>query len=270
MTTFKKLPTIAPRIAKKTYGTHIIPLFYIAPPNPRAALGLGGAILETMTTRTITFSSDAQYHVYNRGNGKRAIFLNPSDYARFITLLYIANTSHQYNIRDLLKAHADIFDVKRPDQLVEIHAVCLMKNHYHLLVTPLSDDGLSRFMLKLGTGYSMYFNTKYDRTGSLFEGRFKARHADDDRYLKYLFSYIHLNPVRSHASEETFVPARNTFARAKTYPYSSLSIYTNSSPRAALGLGMEKVIKTDLFKMYFPTEKVLERELYDWITYEQP
>ena len=71
-----------------------------------------------------------------------------------------------------------------------------MPNHFHLLVREVKEGGITRFMEKLSTSYSMYFNKKYNRTGSLFENRFKAEHVGRDEYLKYLFAYIHLNPVK--------------------------------------------------------------------------
>jgi putative transposase len=71
-----------------------------------------------------------------------------------------------------------------------------MPNHFHLLVRVKGEKGLSEFLKKTLTGYSMYFNKKYKRTGSLFEGAFKAQHVDSDEYLKYLFAYIHLNPIK--------------------------------------------------------------------------
>ena len=71
-----------------------------------------------------------------------------------------------------------------------------MPNHFHILAKEVIEGGISKFMSKLSTGYSMYFNRKYKRSGSLFEGRFKIIHANRDEYLKYLFVYIHLNPIK--------------------------------------------------------------------------
>lgn len=74
----------------------------------------------------------------------------------------------------------------------------------------------------------MYFNTKYERTGSLFEGKFKAEHLDSDRYLKYIFAYIHLNPIAKKAR------SGSDFQAAVAYAYSSLQLYAGmetSRPR---------------------------------------
>jgi len=64
------------------------------------------------------------------------------------------------------------------------------------LIREKTEGGIVKFMRKLATSYSMYINTRYDRSGSLFEGNFKSRYVDDEPYMNYLFSYIHLNPVK--------------------------------------------------------------------------
>jgi len=84
---------------------------------------------------------------------------------------------------------------KPRERIVEIVCFCLMPNHFHLLVKQIKDGGMSLYMKKLGTGYACYFNEKYERSGALFQGRFKAKHIDNDAYLTHLTKYIHLNPV---------------------------------------------------------------------------
>jgi putative transposase len=79
---------------------------------------------------------------------------------------------------------------------VAIIAYVLMPNHFHILIKEIIQGGASDFMEKLLTGYAMYFNKKYERVGPLFQGTFKAEHVDRDEYLKYLFAYIHLNPIK--------------------------------------------------------------------------
>jgi len=214
-----------------------------------------------MANRIVPFVQNEFFHVYNRGNSKQKIFLNEADFERFLVTLYLSNTSEPFNIRDILKQTDDVYSIERPDELVRIGAYCLMDNHYHLLISPVVEDGLSKFMQKLSTSYAMYFNTKYERTGSLFEGRFKARHADTDEYLKYLFSYIHLNPVRGKVSE--IHNTKDLFAKAKAYPHSSLREYL--SPRSDLGL-----VDTNLYGMYFSGAGDVEREIFEWLSYEEP
>jgi putative transposase len=79
--------------------------------------------------------------------------------------------------------------------LVEILAFCLMPNHYHLLLRQKRENGIVNFMQKLGTGYTMYFNQKYNRVGGLLQGRFKAVIVNKEEYFIHLPYYIHLNPL---------------------------------------------------------------------------
>src|SRR6056297_96108 len=136
-----------------------------------------------MSYRKDEFSPGEFYHIYNRGNSKQVIFKESSDYTRFQQLLFACNDPAPISIRDSQDLKGGVFSIPRTDELVAVGAYCLMPNHFHLLLSPLIDEGVSQFMRKLGTGYAMYFNKKYDRTGGLFEGKFKAKLADNDEYL---------------------------------------------------------------------------------------
>ena len=196
--------------------------------------------------RNIDFSVDEFYHLYNRGTDKRAIFLDEKDYNRFMTLLFTANSSNAIHLSNYdWKDFKSLFQLKRKETLVDIGSYCLMPNHFHLLVHEKVENGITNFTQKLLTAYSMYFNKKYSRTGSLFEGRFKARHADDDQYLKYLFSYIHLNPIKLIDSQwkENGISSRERAEKYLTqYPYSSYKDY----------MGDDRVEKSILMKDSFP------------------
>ena len=143
-----------------------------------------------MATRKISFVIGEYYHLYTRGTEKRIIFLDADDYEYFIFLMYMCNTEKPIRI----KALGEDFD--RGETIVDIGSYCLMPNHIHILVYEKIEKGISIYMLKLLTAYSMYFNLKYKRTGRLYESTFKSSHAGDDRYLKYLYAYIHLNPAK--------------------------------------------------------------------------
>ncbi|MFA6524458.1 MAG: transposase [Candidatus Paceibacterota bacterium] len=181
--------------------------------------------------RKENFIQGELYHIYNRGVEKRIIFQGVSDYKRFLALLYIANSENTVQLRnDFLKTNSldEIFEKDRGKQLVAIGAYCLMPNHFHLLLTPLIDGGISKFMLKLQTGYSMYFNKKNDRVGALFQGIFKSQHISDDIYLKYIYAYIHLNPAKLKNSNwktqsKSFLNQLKNFIAE--YSYSSLKEY---------------------------------------------
>jgi putative transposase len=184
--------------------------------------------------RKIKLEIEEFYHVYNRGVEKRLIFKHPSDYKRFLVLLYITNGTkslHMNNFRSLPSIE-DLFQKDHGKPLVAIGAYCLMPNHFHLLLTPLVEGGVSKFMLKLQTGYSMYFNKKNDRVGSLFQGVFKSQHINKNRYLMHIYSYIHLNPAKLQNIEwktqkKSFLKTLRKFIIS--YPYSSLQEYLSEN-----------------------------------------
>lgn len=139
------------------------------------------------------------YHLYNRGVEKRKFFLEDKDYLRFTHNLF------EFNDEEL----ADNIYYRQPyeigsrkrKKLVEIMAFCLMPNHFHLLVRQKVDRGISKFMQKLSIGYSMYFNQKHERVGSLFQGKFKAVLVGEESHFIHLPFYIHLNPLDLIAPE---------------------------------------------------------------------
>lgn len=139
------------------------------------------------------------YHIYNRGVEKRDIFWDELDRKRFIELLYLCNGTKVVDMRKLKAENISgekVFNFDRGEPLVAIGAYCLMPNHFHLLVREISEGGVSLFMKKLLTAYAMYINKRHDRTGVLFQGRFRSEHVNTDNYLHYLHSYIHLNPIK--------------------------------------------------------------------------
>lgn len=217
-----------------------------------------------MSQRKYNFVPGEFYHLYNRGTDKRTIFLDEADYKRFQALLYLLNTDKNVNVRDVLKGGNVLYEVEQKEPLVAIGAYCLMPNHFHLLVTPHRDDGLSSFMQKLATSYSMYFNKKYERTGALFEGKFKSQLATEDRYLKYLFSYIHLNPVKLVQSDWKEQGIRD-LTRATSY----LDGYGYSSYAEAMGRKREEsaILDSTSFPIYFESVKNAQSEIKDWLSF---
>lgn len=114
-------------------------------------------------------------HVIQRGNNRCPIFIAEGDYGCF---------------RHHLCEACDRHDCR-------IHAYVLMTNHVHLLMTPNREDSLARVLQSVGRRYVQYFNTHYRRTGTLWEGRYKATVIDTDRYLLTCYRYLELNPVRA-------------------------------------------------------------------------
>lgn len=136
------------------------------------------------------------FHVLSRGVDKREIFLDDSDRLRFIHGLYEFNNRKKVN-----NAYYSFYNdfashyKKERDLLVDIHAFCLMPNHYHLLMSPKVENGIIKFMSKVNIGYAKYFNQKYERKGTLFEGRYKKIWVNKDAHFMYLPLYIHFNPL---------------------------------------------------------------------------
>jgi putative transposase len=140
------------------------------------------------------------FHTLNRGVDKRKIFLDDQDYFRFIHDLFEFNDENRVNTTFYhFKRCNDIasrkIERKKRKLLVEIHTFCLMPNHYHLLISPKIENGVSKFMKKLNMGYAKYFNQKYERKGALFEGRYKSIIVTDEAHFVHLPYYIHLNPL---------------------------------------------------------------------------
>jgi putative transposase len=109
-------------------------------------------------------------------------------------LLYVANSKNPLDFKYL--QGLSLSEIDRGETLVEIGVYCLMPNHFHLLVREKIENGISFFMKRLLTAYSMYFNKKYEHSGRLFQNVYQAKHTDEDIYLRHLFAYIHLNPIK--------------------------------------------------------------------------
>ncbi|MBI1974260.1 MAG: transposase [Candidatus Zambryskibacteria bacterium] len=214
-----------------------------------------------MSLRKIPFVPDEYYHIYSRGSDKRKIFHDNSDYNRFLNILYLSNSDINFRFDRI----EDVYSTERGQRLVSIGAYCLMPNHVHILIKQVAENGISRFMHKLLTAYSMYYNTKYERTGGLLEGKFKAELLDSDNYLKYLFSYIHLNPVKliEPKWKESGIRNRNkAIDFLNKYRYSSYQDFMRIDRKEKAILNLED------FPEYFPTKEKFQEEIFDWIDYK--
>lgn len=183
--------------------------------------------------RSITFGDGEWYHCYARGIDKRRVFSSQKDYDRFLMLLYTCNSDTPVHISNVNRSNqsptlSEVLQTTKGNPLVEIGTYCLMPNHYHLLIRQSKENGLTQFMRKLGTGYTMYFNIKNNRTGPLFSGKFKANHVNTDQYLKRVAHYIHANPAELHEPKwkEGVIKDGSTLKTfLKNYRFSSLLDY---------------------------------------------
>ena len=149
--------------------------------------------------RKTPFVENEYYHIYSLGVEKRKIFLSTRDYNRFVALLYIMNQDAPFRMDNFLRNNQNdlknIFKEKREKSLVSILGYCLIPNHFHLILYEHTEGGISKFMAKLLTAYSMYFNTKYERSGPLFTRPFRSEYIKNEPQYMYIFSYIHFNPL---------------------------------------------------------------------------
>lgn len=149
------------------------------------------------------FVGNEIYHIYNRGVEKRNVFMEDEDYLRFIHDLFefndqnpVLNMNYFFNPQTMGVEHQYIQKERKPRKLmVEILAFILMPNHFHLLLRQKKENGIVKFMQKIGGGYTNFFNKKYERVGSLFQGRFKAVLVSDEAHFIHLPFYIHANPL---------------------------------------------------------------------------
>ena len=149
--------------------------------------------------RNLSFGVNEYFHIYNRGVDKRDVFMSSGDLKRFMALLFVSNRSKLQLSRlsrdNKQKYFQYLENIKEVEEWVDIVAYCLMPNHFHLVVREKVEGGVSSFVHKLTTSYSKNFNKKYERTGALFQGKFKAEHINNDAYFNYIFCYVNLNPL---------------------------------------------------------------------------
>jgi putative transposase len=179
----------------------------------------------------IPLVEDEWYHCFTRGIDKRPTFKERSDYDRFLQQMHLSNTPkslHRSNMRN--HSLQTILQLPLTNRYVAIGAFCLMPNHFHLILKPLREKGISAFMQKLGTAYTMYFNIKYERTGGLFVSPFKSKHLGDDRYFQYAIQYLHCNPAEIYEPKWKEGNVRNIDSlerRLLRYPFSSFGLFFN-------------------------------------------
>jgi putative transposase len=197
------------------------------------------------------------YHLLNRGVDARTIFYDTQDYARFVHDMYEFNdTRPVYNVgRDFMidivsqssEQHAG--EERKKKKLVDIHGWCLMKNHYHLLVSERGEGGITQFLRRLNIGYAKYFNEKYKRSGTLFQGRTKKILIERDAHFLFILHYIHLNPLDYMREAKTW---RERHVPSATRALAYLSGYKWSSYRDYCGeKNFPSILNTKLFRGAF-------------------
>ncbi len=211
------------------------------------------------------FANNHFYHIYNRGVEGRRIFDNENDYLRFVHCLY------EFNDQNPALPYSWVFKQEKSlnkknlrELLVNILCFCLMPNHFHLILEPITEGGITKFMRKLGTGYTMYFNEKNKRSGVLFQGKFKAILIETNEYLMHLSRYIHLNPLDLIESDWRQRGIENR-DRAETF----LCDYRWSSLLDYIGLrNFPSVTNRELIQNYFITPEHYKDFVFSFLSRE--
>ena len=144
------------------------------------------------------YSTGQYYHIYTRGVDQRRIFMDEADFERFYTALFLFNDQTYTSLGGqsddkllrLCFVETTLYDPR--EKLIDIVTFNLLHNHLHMVLVPLVEDGVSRFMHKILMGHSQYFNKKYDRVGALFE-TYKEKAITNQAHLDHMVPYAHLN-----------------------------------------------------------------------------
>ena len=184
------------------------------------------------------YKENTYYHIYNRGVDKRTIFLDKNDYKKFLGYLkfYLSPIDLQGQTLKVAPSRA----LKNYTDYIQLLTYCLMPNHFHLLIHQTIALAIAGFMQSLCTKYSIYFNKKSNRSGPLFQGRYRAVEVTSEEQLIYLTKYIHRNPI-------DILPSRTDL---EGYKYSS---YGNYLKRFS-----QDWIKTDGILEYFKNSSYKE------------
>ncbi len=208
------------------------------------------------------------FHLLNRGVDKRQIFLDNQDRARFVHDMYefndIAPAANTYRQSS---AEPEMFDLRsrtsKREKIVEIHGWCLMGNHYHLLLSEIIEGGITQFIRKLNIGYAKYFNEKYRRVGTLFQGRTKKIHIASDAHFLHILHYIHLNPLDFMKGSEEWrsLEIRNARGAMKYLGNYRWSSYLDYCGKKNFPSVITKELFGDVFKNYRQTITAYMKDL---------
>jgi len=221
------------------------------------------------------FNNGEIYHVVLKAIDDNLLFKDTNDYYRGIFSIYEFNTIQPITIQERRKARLCIKKlasdsssntppIDKRDKFVEIFAFCLMPNHLHLLLKQLKDEGISRFMQKIGGGYAGYFNRKYKRRGHLFQDRFTAVHIENDNQLRNVFVYVHTNPIASiepNWKENGIKNPARAIEFIENYKWSSYQDYLGKK-------NFPSVTERDFLREVMGGPDKARADVNDWIQYK--
>lgn len=233
-----------------------------------------------MPYRKVEFFDGEVYHLILRGIDGKLLFNDLDDYYRGIFSIYEFNDSKPATIRRRREARnrfkkmvtkegegqAPVADSR--DRLVDVLAFCFMPNHIHLLLKQKQEDGIHKFMVKVGSGYGRYFNQKNKRKGYVFQNRFQSVHIENDNQLRTVINYIHANPIsiiesdfkekgiRQHSAEEVLVFLKTGYRWSSFPDYDGL-------------INFPSVTNRDFVLDFMGGQKGVHDNIMDWILYKR-
>lgn len=182
-----------------------------------------------MATKPRLFNPNFYYHIYNCGVEKRDVFVTERDYFRFLETIafYLHDQRISYSqYQDLKEDARQLYDLGNPKGSetlrVKLLSYCLMPNHFHLLLKPVKEGGITQFISDISNSHTRYFNIKNERIGGLFQGTFKSKEISSDESLFQVSRYIHLNPLMSSKTNPW-----GALKHPEDYPFSSYAEWTN-------------------------------------------
>lgn len=197
------------------------------------------------------FERDAFILAQNRGVERRILFNSKEDYDRFEGYLYLLNSVESPRAANFFADDRSqtVFEAGRGDRLVAIGAYTFTPREFKLLLTAVAPQGIAKFMQKLQTAYTMYFNHKYRRSGRLFESKYRSQTATSHEHLKYLYATTHLSAAALFDEYWEELVEHELMAQAirtMQYRYSSIEEYRNASFR---------IVEPSFFPLYLRRAK---------------
>lgn len=213
-----------------------------------------------MPRRLTRFTTGEIYHIYNKSVGGTTIFNNTYSYQRMLNLIDYyrfadppLRFSHYKRLSQESKKKfmKKLYDYSR---LIDIYSYCLMPNHFHFLLKQLIDGGIPTYLRNVQNAYAKYFNTKFDRSGSLFKLMFRGVRIENDNQLVHVLRYIHLNPLTGYLISDK----KDLY----DYKWCSFSSYTGRTTRNFLG-------KEFMLKMFDRRKETLIQFTLNQVDYQR-
>ncbi len=213
-----------------------------------------------MPYRKIPIVPSQIYHVFNRSIAGQTIFSVQKDYQRFIDVINyyrFDNLPIRYShYKRLTQGQRDLFNdefLTNNKSIIHIVSYCVMPNHFHLLLFSDKEHAISNFTRNVQNSYSKYYNTKYERNGSLFQSMFKAVRIENDEQLIHVSRYIHLNPITAYLIEVN---------RLEEYNWSSIKAFLSDGE-------INSFLEPDLVLSNFKSRAKYREFLVDQVDYQR-